>query len=183
MNAKQLQPIGKNSNKVGKGSWLLGGTLVVAAALAISFAIRSAPPKPAVEPPSRPQTVPDASAQGVLGYIQAHEGNGANSVQIVPDANSRAVLAYLNAHKVAPADRPQTGPAANTQSVLGYLNAHSVAPAAVSQTYFTQLFQAQPQPDAIAQSYFLQLYPTQRVPDAATKGVLDYLRAHGANLQ
>ena len=86
------------SKKNGKGGWWLGGALAIAATLAISVAIVNAPPKTAAEPPSRPQTVPDAAAQGVLDYIQVHEGSGANTLQVAPDANSQAVLAYIREH-------------------------------------------------------------------------------------
>jgi len=68
MNANQ----NATSKKSGKGGWWVGGALMVAAALAITFAVHSAPAKPAVEPPSNAQNVPNAAAnQRELDYLRA----------------------------------------------------------------------------------------------------------------
>ena len=64
------------SKKSGKSVWWMGGALMVAAALAITFAVRSAPAKPAAEPPSHVQSVPDAAAnQRALDYLRALGAN------------------------------------------------------------------------------------------------------------
>jgi len=85
-----------SSKKSGKSGWLAGGVLMVAAALAITFAVRSAPAKPAVEPPSHAQNVPNAAAnQRELDYLRAL---GANIPLAAPNAaaNQRE-LDYLRA--------------------------------------------------------------------------------------
>ena len=121
MNAKQIGISSKNGNS--KSGWLVGGVLMVAAALAITFALRSAPAKPAAEPPSVAQSVPNAAAQGVLGYIAAHEGNSANAIQPVPDAAAQGVAGYIAAHTSNSAI--QSVPDASTQGILSYLQAHA----------------------------------------------------------
>ena len=64
------------SKKSGKSAWLAGGALMVAAALAITFALRSAPAKPAAEPPSHVQSVPNAAANArELDYLRALGAN------------------------------------------------------------------------------------------------------------
>jgi len=55
---------------------------MVAAALAITFVIRNAPPKPAAEPPGAPQSAPDAAVQGINGDLCAH---GADQLESAPD--------------------------------------------------------------------------------------------------
>jgi hypothetical protein len=99
MTAKQNE-LSRNTGagSVRKSGWVMGGALVIAAALAISFAIRGAPAKPAAEPARMVQSVPDASVQSVAAYIQAHQGNPSASVQVVPDANTQGVAGYIAAH-------------------------------------------------------------------------------------
>ena len=60
------------SKKSGKSVWWVGGALMVAAALAITFAVRSAPAKPEAEPSNHVQSVPDAAAnQRALDHLRA----------------------------------------------------------------------------------------------------------------
>jgi len=67
------------------------------------------------------QTVPDASAQGVANYINAH--NSGSSAQAVPDASVQSVSDYLNAHS---GTQGQAVPEAAVQGVMDYLRAHGV---------------------------------------------------------
>jgi len=69
--------------------------------------------------------VPDASAQGVAGYIAAHNGAPASLVQSVPDASAQGVAGYIAAHNGSPASG-QSVPDAAVQSVLSYLRAHGI---------------------------------------------------------
>src|SRR5258708_4068280 len=137
-----------SSGSARKGGWLMGGALAIAAAIGLTLVIRNGSAKPAAEPVSIVQSVPDAAAQGVQGYIQAHQGNSSLSVQVVPDAGSQGVAGYISAH--GPRANPQSVPDAAAQSVLAYLQAHGAGPSA----------------------------SVQLVPDANTQSVLAYLAAH-----
>jgi len=116
------------SKKSGKGGWWVGGALMVAAALAITFAVRSAPAKPAAEPPSLAQGVSNAAAnQRALDNLRAL---GANIPQGVPDAANQRALDYLRALGVniplqaqGEASRAQAVPNAANQHALDYLRA------------------------------------------------------------
>ena len=116
------------SKKSGKGGWWVGGALMLAAALAIAFAVRSAPAKPVAEPPSHVQSVPDAAANqraldnlralGANVPVQAHgETNDARALQ---DAANQRELDHLRA---LGANVPQTVPDAANQRALDYLRA------------------------------------------------------------
>ena len=98
--------------------WLGIGLLLVAATLAISNISRPEVRDPAAGLSSQPQSVPDAAAQGVAGYIEAHSGP---SVQTVPDAAEQGVAGYLQAHGTG---LIITDPA--QKSVMDYLRAHGI---------------------------------------------------------
>ena len=144
--------LNENNSKTGSSprGWFMGGVLTIAAVAAITLAARSAPGKPAAEPPSAPLVAQNASMQSVAAYIAAHEGDSANAVQSVPDASAQGVAAYLAAHAGSSANAIQSVPDAGTQGILAYLQAHNGTNSG-----------------------------GQIVPEAATQGVLDYLRAHG----
>jgi len=126
------------SKKSGKGGWWVGGALMVAAALAITFAVRSAPAKPAAEPPSLAQGVSNAAAnQRALDNLRAlganipvpGHGETANS-QILQDAANQRALDNLRALGVniplqaqGEASRAQAVPNAANQHALDYLRA------------------------------------------------------------
>ena len=118
-----------SSKKSGKSGWLVGGVLMVAAALAITFAVRSAPAKPAVEPPSGAQTVPDAAAnQRDLDYLRALgadiplPANGqSNHTQALHDAANQRELDYLRALG-ADVPLPANGGTNHTQALQAAAN-------------------------------------------------------------
>jgi hypothetical protein len=98
------------------GFWLGLGILLLVAALAINTISRKEAVVPVTGSSSRSQSVPDAAAQGVAGYIDAHSDPAA---QAVPDAAVQSVTDYLHAHGIGPiiTDRAQ-------ESVVDYLRAH-----------------------------------------------------------
>jgi hypothetical protein len=88
------------SKKLDKSVWLAGVALMVAAALAITFAARSAPAKPAAEPPTHAQNVPDAAAnQRELDHLRALGANIplAGPELAAPDTANQRELDYLRA--------------------------------------------------------------------------------------
>lgn len=96
--------------------WLGIGILLFVAALAINNFSRKEVSIPLTGSSSRPQSVPDAAAQGVAGYIEAHSGP---SVQVGPEAAVQGVAGYLQAHDTGSII---TDPA--QKSVMDYLRAH-----------------------------------------------------------
>src|SRR5689334_6845374 len=72
------------SKMSGMSAWLAGSALMVTTALAITFAVRSVPAKPAAEPPSHVQSVPNPAAnERELDYLRAL---GVNIPLSAPDA-------------------------------------------------------------------------------------------------
>ena len=96
--------------------WLGIGLLLIVAALAISNISRNDVIVPATGSSSQPQSVPDAAAQGVAGYIEAHDDP---SAQAAPEAAAQGVADYLQAHSLGPLI---TDPA--QKSVMDYLRTH-----------------------------------------------------------
>ncbi len=123
MNANLNRHSSKNG-RAGSGAWLTGAALIISAALAITVAVRNAPARPAAEPPSRAQSVPDANTKAVLDYLQVHAAVDTSPVQVAPDANTKAVMDYLRAHGYGQPSTVQIVPDANTKAVLDYLRAH-----------------------------------------------------------
>jgi hypothetical protein len=152
MNTNTHQLRSKKSTAI----WWLGGALILATALAITFAIAEAPTKAAAEPPSRPQQVPDAASQGVNSYLRAHAADPLTAKQIAPDVARRAA----RDQEQVPADRSFHTP--QTSDYPG-----------VDRSFHT------PQ----TSNYTLPSWLGQIVPDAATQRILSYLRAHGANVK
>ena len=99
--------------------WLGIGILLLVATLAIRDVSRQAAIVPNTGGPVQAQTVPEAGAQGVSNYINAH---GNSSAQSVPEAGAQGVLSYINAHS----NPLITEPAA--QSVMDYLKVHGIQP-------------------------------------------------------
>jgi hypothetical protein len=98
--------------------WLGLGILLFVAALAINTVSRKEAVVPVTGSSSQSQSVPDAAAQGVAGYIEAHSGP---SAQAVPDAAAQGIAGYLQAHGNGPliTDPAQKG-------VMDYLRAHGI---------------------------------------------------------
>jgi hypothetical protein len=126
MNTQQIQNTLKNAKSTGGniGLWLGLGLLLIVAALAIQnvsrrVTIASIPNTGAGAPAVQVQSVPDASAQGVTNYINAHSGPSAQSV---PEAGVQGVAGYINAHSNPSV---QSVPDASVQSVADYLRLHS----------------------------------------------------------
>jgi hypothetical protein len=99
--------------------WLGLGVLLLVAALAINEVSRTEVSVPVTGSSSQPQSVPDAAAQGIAGYIEAHSGP---STQTVPDASAQGIASYLQAHSPGSliTDPAQKG-------VMDYLRAHGAA--------------------------------------------------------
>jgi hypothetical protein len=129
MNTQQIQSTLMNAQRTAGNVWLwLGlGLLLIVAALASQnisrrATIASIPNTGAGAPAVQAQSVPDASAQGVTNYINAHSGPSAQSV---PEAGVQGVAGYINAHSDSSA---QTAPDPAVQSVMDYLEAHGIQP-------------------------------------------------------
>jgi len=97
MNTQQIQNTFKNVQRTIGSLWLwLGiGILFLIAALAVNNARRPAVMLPITGSPVKAQTVPEAGAQGVAGYLQAHRVPYA---QTVPDAAVQSVMNYIRLH-------------------------------------------------------------------------------------
>ena len=105
--------------------WLGLSLLLIVTTLAIQNVSRRAttvsiPNTGAGAPAVQSQSVPEAGAQGVDGYIEAHSGP---SVQTVPDAAAQGVTGYLQAHS---SGLIITDP--SQKSVMDYLRAHGIQP-------------------------------------------------------
>jgi hypothetical protein len=121
MNTQQIQNTSRNVQRtIGNlGLWLGLGLLLIVAARAINDASRRAAIIPNTGSPFKAQSVPEAGAQGVAGYLQAHRVPYA---QTVPDAAVQSVTDYLQMHSSPSA---QTVPDASVQSVMNYIRLHS----------------------------------------------------------
>ena len=100
--------------------WLGLGILLFVSALAINNVSRPVATIPNTGSPFKAQSVPEAGAQGVAGYLQAHSVPYA---QIVPEAAVQSVADYLRVHGANLPAVTTTDPAA--QSVLDYIRLHS----------------------------------------------------------
>ncbi len=147
--------------------------------------------------------VPDANARAVNDYLRAHgvgqpvfDPSNRPSVHDDPMYHSpvAAVIARLDElarikdEGLAAVDRsfhtPQTSDYVLPQPADRSFHTPETSNYVLPQTsnYGLDAPTGQAVPDAIGQSYFLQLQPAQTSADGATRGVLQYLRAHGANV-
>jgi hypothetical protein len=116
MNEKQLNLVGQKTNS--SKSWIVGTALAVAAALAMTFALRNVPAAPAPDTASRPQLVAEAGVQSVLSYIALHSNDVARVQAVDPSVDS--VARYIAIHAV----KSQSVPEAGAQGIYGFLRAH-----------------------------------------------------------
>lgn len=160
MNSQQLQTGNKSirSKKGSSGGWLGAGLGLVAVA-AIAFAVyavaRQAAPPAASNPANSAavaQSARDAAQQDVLDYVRAHRFD-----QAAPDANTQAVLSYLRTHGAGLYVQGQGVPD------LGNMPSAHDDPSYHSPQRSSSL-------------------PAQSVPDANVQSVLDYLQAHGVQV-